>query len=50
MSRFIVDEFDAAGIDIASATYDIVGFPPFEVLARPPRSERQPPGGFSKGD
>jgi small-conductance mechanosensitive channel len=27
MSRFIVDEFDKAGIGIASATYDIVGFP-----------------------
>ncbi len=31
MSRFIVDELDAAGIDIASATYDIVGFPPIEL-------------------
>ena len=37
MSRFIVDELDAAGIDIASATYDIVGFPPIHVLAQPPR-------------
>ncbi|MEO7057407.1 MAG: mechanosensitive ion channel domain-containing protein [Caldimonas sp.] len=34
MSRFIVDELDAAGIGIASATYDIVGFPPLELLPR----------------
>ncbi|MBA3253500.1 MAG: mechanosensitive ion channel [Burkholderiaceae bacterium] len=31
MSRFIVDELDAAGIGIASATYDIVGFPAIEM-------------------
>ena len=31
MSRVIVDELDKAGIGIASATYDIVGFPPIEV-------------------
>ncbi len=31
MSRDIVAAFDAAGIAIASATYDIVGFPPIEV-------------------
>ena len=31
MSRFIVDELDTAGIGIASATYDIVGFPPIEL-------------------
>jgi small-conductance mechanosensitive channel len=36
MSRFIVDELDVAGIGIASATYDIVGFPPVEVITRPP--------------
>ncbi len=35
MSRFIVDEFDKAGIGIASATYDIVGFPS-SVLQPPP--------------
>ena len=28
MSRDILTAFDAAGIGIASATYDIVGFPP----------------------
>jgi small-conductance mechanosensitive channel len=50
MSRFIVDELDVAGIGIASATYDIVGFPPIEVLARPPSSGRQPPNEFSKGN
>ena len=31
MSRYIVDELDRAGIGIASATYDIVGFPPIEL-------------------
>ena len=31
MSRFIVDELDKADIGVASATYDIVGFPPVEV-------------------
>ncbi len=31
MSRYIVDELDRAGIGIASATYDIVGFPPIEM-------------------
>ncbi len=36
MSRHIIAELDAAGIGIASATYDIVGFPPIE-LRRPVR-------------
>ena len=27
MSRYILEELDRAGIGIASATYDIVGFP-----------------------
>ncbi|MEP7085215.1 MAG: mechanosensitive ion channel domain-containing protein [Betaproteobacteria bacterium] len=31
MSRFIVDELDKAQIGLASATYDIVGFPPIEI-------------------
>ncbi len=31
MSRFMVDAFDKAGIGIASATYDIVGFPKIEI-------------------
>lgn len=39
MSRFIVDELDAAGIGIASATYDIVGLPPIE-LRRAAAGER----------
>ncbi len=34
MSRHIIAELDKAGIGIASATYDIVGFPPIE-LRRP---------------
>ncbi len=35
MSRDIVVAFDEAGIGIASATYDIVGFPPIEVRTVP---------------
>ena len=31
MARHIISAFDEAGIGIASATYDIVGFPPIEV-------------------
>ena len=31
MSRDILTAFDQAGIGIASATYDIVGFPPIRV-------------------
>ena len=34
MSRFIVDEFDMAGLGIASATYDIVGLPPMVLSDR----------------
>ena len=33
MSRHIIDEFDNAGIGVASATYDIVGFPQLEMRA-----------------
>ena len=40
MSRFIIKEFEAAGIEIASATYDIVGFPPIE-LKRPKRGDNR---------
>ena len=31
MSREIVERFETEGIGIASATYDIVGFPPIEI-------------------
>ncbi|MEO7760396.1 MAG: hypothetical protein ABIS68_00650 [Casimicrobiaceae bacterium] len=31
MSRYIVDELDKAQIGVASATYDIVGFPAIEL-------------------
>ncbi|WP_246733482.1 hypothetical protein [Methylobacterium sp. BTF04] len=34
ISRHIISEFDAAGIGIASATYDIVGLPPVELRRR----------------
>ena len=33
MSRDILTAFDAAGIGIASATYDIVGLPPIRVAS-----------------
>jgi small-conductance mechanosensitive channel len=39
MSRYIVVELEKAGIGIASATYDIVGFPAIEI--------KQPPAGAS---
>ena len=35
MSRYIIGEMDKAGIGIASATYDIVGFPPIEIRSAP---------------
>ena len=34
MSRHIIGELDGAGIGIASATYDIVGFPGIEVKSQ----------------
>ena len=36
ISRDILEQFDAAGIGIASATYDIVGLPPLRREATPP--------------
>ena len=42
MSRQIITELDKAGIGIASATYDIVGFPAIEV--RQPARSTPPPG------
>jgi small-conductance mechanosensitive channel len=41
ISRDIMDEFDAAGIGIASGTYDIVGLPPIRIEAMP--SHNTPP-------
>lgn len=35
MSREILDQFDQAGIGIASATYDVVGMPPLKVQMLP---------------
>ena len=40
MSRDIVSAFEQAGIEVASATYDIVGFPAIEVRT----VSAQPPG------
>ena len=42
MNRQILDDFDAAGIGIASATYDIVGLPAVRMA---PPSERTGPAG-----
>ena len=42
MARHILGAFDQAGIGIASSTYDIVGFPPVTMAARPGRAS--PPG------
>lgn len=39
MTREILDGLDAAGIGVASATYDIVGLPPVELAPRPPAPE-----------
>ena len=40
MSREILRDLDAAGIGIASATYEIVGFPPLRVAPAPESVER----------
>ncbi len=40
MSRYIIAELDEAGIGIASATYDIVGFPPIELRQAVPVAAR----------
>ncbi|MEO5881054.1 MAG: mechanosensitive ion channel family protein, partial [Caldimonas sp.] len=42
MSRFIIDELDAAGIGIASATYEIVGLPAFEMRSSGSDTDRIP--------
>jgi small-conductance mechanosensitive channel len=39
MSREIIDNLDAAGIGIASSTYDIVGFPPVQIEPAPRGAE-----------
>ena len=44
MSRDILAGFDAAGIGIASATYDIVGFPPIRLERGPARRGGQAQG------
>ncbi|HLG73197.1 MAG TPA: mechanosensitive ion channel domain-containing protein [Chloroflexota bacterium] len=43
MSRDILTRFDAAGIGIASATYDIVHMPPLRVVTEPPADGHEPP-------
>ena len=39
MSRHIISELDKVGIGIASATYDIVGFPPVRIAGEPDRGK-----------
>lgn len=48
MNRHVLTEFDKAGIGIASATYDIVGFPKLR-MALPAASERAPGNPVSIG-
>lgn len=40
MSREILSEFEGAGIELASATYDIVGFPPVRIVPTGPGGGR----------
>ena len=42
MSRDIIDQLDAAGIGIASGTYEIVGLPPIKVEMTPATSGARP--------
>ncbi|MFL5386071.1 MAG: mechanosensitive ion channel family protein [Longimicrobiaceae bacterium] len=44
MSRDILRDFRAAGIDVASATYEITAVPPLELRGAPPPSPREPGG------
>lgn len=39
MSREMLREFDAAGIGLASSTFEIVGFPPLQVSRDGPKPE-----------
>jgi hypothetical protein len=41
MSREILAELDAAGIQIASGTYEIVGVPPIRVIQEPPTADKR---------
>jgi len=43
MSREILDRFEEAGVEIASATYDIVGLPPVKVETLNIGGENRPP-------
>lgn len=53
MSREILAALDAAGIGVASATYDIVGLPPLRVEMAPapptPAARQMPDGGAGAG-
>jgi small-conductance mechanosensitive channel len=52
MSRFIIAAFDKAGIGIASATYDIVGFPTLDIrnVAAPKAPAKVPAANSEHGD
>jgi small-conductance mechanosensitive channel len=47
MSREILDAFEAAGIQVASATYEIVGVPPLKLEVE--KLPSAPPGDQSPG-
>ena len=47
ISRDILDGLDAAGIGIASGTYEIVGLPPVRIETAPPAVREVPPGRVS---
>lgn len=48
MARDILGELDAAGIGLASATYDLVGLPPVRVVMEPGSGQLPAPAGNGK--
>jgi hypothetical protein len=44
ISRQVLDEFDRAGLGIASGTYEVVGMPPLRVQLTPPPDPARPAG------
>ncbi len=44
ISRDVLAAFDTAGIEVASATYEIVGVPPLRVIQEAPQVDVTPPG------
>ncbi len=48
MSREILQQFDEAGIGIASGTYEVVGMPPIKVQMLSASGESAPDGGETR--